>query len=222
MGKANKVTEEELQIMIQDYKSGMSCREIGLKLNRHRTVVMEQLKKCGEFISTANLISNEELNGIINDYTSGMSCNDIGEKYNRLGSTIIWKLQSIGAYEKVTCPWTDDEIQILNNVYPKECWKDILRQLPNHSKQSIIQKAFKLNISRDFYFWSEKDVDILRDNYCTVDNISELIDMFEDSHTYAALRAKAEKLGWHYKTDLDTGIALTYKDFLTNPMRAER
>ena len=34
--------------------------------------------------------------------------------------------------------------------------------------------------------------------------------------------SKAEKLGWHYKTDLDTGIALTYKDFLTNPMRAER
>jgi hypothetical protein len=83
MGKVNKVTEEELEIMIWDYKSGMSCREIGLKLNRHRTVIMGQLKKCGEFKSSTNLISDKELNSIINDYLSGMSCNDIGEKYNR-------------------------------------------------------------------------------------------------------------------------------------------
>ena len=34
--------------------------------------------------------------------------------------------------------------------------------------------------------------------------------------------SKAEKLGWHYKTELREGIERTYQDFLTNPMRAER
>lgn len=34
--------------------------------------------------------------------------------------------------------------------------------------------------------------------------------------------SKLEKLGWHYKTELDEGIRLTYDDFLNNPMRAER
>lgn len=34
--------------------------------------------------------------------------------------------------------------------------------------------------------------------------------------------SKAETLGWHYKTELEEGIRLTYKDFLENPMRAER
>lgn len=33
---------------------------------------------------------------------------------------------------------------------------------------------------------------------------------------------KLEKLGWKYKTELEDGIRLTYEDFLSNPMRAER
>ena len=28
--------------------------------------------------------------------------------------------------------------------------------------------------------------------------------------------------GWAYKTELEDGIRLSYKDFLENPMRAER
>ena len=34
--------------------------------------------------------------------------------------------------------------------------------------------------------------------------------------------SKAEKLGWHYKTELDEGIKMAYMDFLQNPLRAER
>ena len=34
--------------------------------------------------------------------------------------------------------------------------------------------------------------------------------------------SKAEKLGWKYRTELEEGIRLSYEDFLTNPMRAER
>ena len=33
---------------------------------------------------------------------------------------------------------------------------------------------------------------------------------------------KLTKLGWHYKTELEDGIRLTYEDFLQNDMRAER
>jgi len=34
--------------------------------------------------------------------------------------------------------------------------------------------------------------------------------------------SKATALGWTYKTELEEGIRLAYKDFLNNPMRAER
>ena len=34
--------------------------------------------------------------------------------------------------------------------------------------------------------------------------------------------SKANALGWTYKTELEEGIRLSYQDFLTNPMRAER
>ena len=34
--------------------------------------------------------------------------------------------------------------------------------------------------------------------------------------------SKATALGWRYKTELEDGIRLAYKDFLENPMRAER
>lgn len=34
--------------------------------------------------------------------------------------------------------------------------------------------------------------------------------------------SKATGLGWRYKTELPEGIKLAYKDFLSNPMRAER
>lgn len=34
--------------------------------------------------------------------------------------------------------------------------------------------------------------------------------------------SKADQLGWHYTTELEQGIALSYQDFQNNPMRAER
>jgi len=34
--------------------------------------------------------------------------------------------------------------------------------------------------------------------------------------------SKATALGWTYRTDLEDGVRLTYADFLSNPMRAER
>ena len=34
--------------------------------------------------------------------------------------------------------------------------------------------------------------------------------------------SKASSLGWTYKTELEDGIIKSYKDFLENPMRAER
>ena len=34
--------------------------------------------------------------------------------------------------------------------------------------------------------------------------------------------SKATALGWHYKTELEDGLRLSYQDFLNNPMRAER
>ncbi len=34
--------------------------------------------------------------------------------------------------------------------------------------------------------------------------------------------SKLARLGWHYRTELEEGIRLTYQDFLNNPMRAER
>lgn len=34
--------------------------------------------------------------------------------------------------------------------------------------------------------------------------------------------SKAKKMGWTYKTELEDGIKLSYRDFLNNPMRAER
>lgn len=33
---------------------------------------------------------------------------------------------------------------------------------------------------------------------------------------------KLEKLGWHYRTELEEGLRLTYEDFLNNQIRAER
>lgn len=34
--------------------------------------------------------------------------------------------------------------------------------------------------------------------------------------------SKAKALGWTYRTELEEGLKLAYKDFLENPMRAER
>jgi len=34
--------------------------------------------------------------------------------------------------------------------------------------------------------------------------------------------SKSAAMGWHYQTELEDGIRLSYQDFLSNPMRAER
>ena len=58
-----------------------------------------------------------------------------------------------GGYQK----WTEKEIKVLKENYPKMQLKDLYKLFPNRDSQSIVNKAHRLGLKRDsFYFISQR------------------------------------------------------------------
>lgn len=137
----------------------------------------------------------EEIQNIINDYNIGMPLYKIEKKYNRKSSVIISMLKRYGAFKASNKRWTQEEIVLLKNNYSQSSWKEILSLIPKHDKESIITKACKLKIKRDVAFWSESDIEILKESYKNHLSTDAIRDVLNNKFTSGAILAKANKLG---------------------------
>lgn len=70
-----------------------------------------------------------------------------------------------------------------------------LENLPRRSKSSIASRASHLNLSKNNYFWTKQEIEILKQNYssCALD---ELCNMLHNKYTICAIQSKAQKLGF--------------------------
>ena len=55
----------------------------------------------------------------------------------------------------MTSKWTEEEENILRKKYSNTSWKDILKLLPNRSKNGITQKAYKMGLNREVFSTKE-------------------------------------------------------------------
>lgn len=172
----------------------------------------------GKFM--ARRISEEEKLNIVTDYKNGMSLKELECKYDRRSCTIIELLRKIGIYKNKTSRWTDNEIEVLKNYYPIEDIDDVYARIPRHTKQSIIQKASKLNLKSSSN-WSDGDLEILKKYYPIVSS-KEIMTMIGNRHSILSIKTKADRLGIYkfvrWTSDEENIIRLNYSKISTSEM----
>jgi hypothetical protein len=139
--------------------------------------------------------TEEEINNIINDYNNGMCPKDLSIKYKRNSGTIIGKLLKLGIYKNNRMHFTNEDIDFLKIHYPVGDWDVIFNRFPNIKKQQIFNKMSSLNIKMDSFFWSEDEINLLKQYYSSCNSVSDLIEILNNKFTYGAITTKAEKLG---------------------------
>lgn len=61
--------------------------------------------------------------------------------------------------------WTDEKINILKEVYPTNDWNILIDKLGTNDKMIIMSKASSLKIKAEKYFYTEEEVNFLKNNY---------------------------------------------------------
>lgn len=97
--------------------------------------------------------------------------------------------------EKNHHAWTDEEIDYLKKNYCKETWENLLLHLDGWSKLSLLEKASSLGLRREVHFWSDEDLNNLRNYYASGLSGDEMFVRFCGRHSKAAIMTKAYKLG---------------------------
>ena len=90
--------------------------------------------------------------------------------------------------------YTDDVLNFIIPRYKAGKWDEIFEKFPNVKKQSLYAKMSRLGIKRDDFYWTEEEIDILKNNYnydCDVHELSKLL----PNKSYDSITTKARKLG---------------------------
>ena len=174
----------------------MTDKEMAEKLNKTEVAVNSKRKKMGFKRGKIPIpYKDEEKNEIINMFRNGVGTKEIAKKFSRSESDIFSKLKAWEVFVYKNERWTDDEIKILKTIYSDSNWEEILKQIPNHSKQSIVSTACNLGLNKSDYFWKEEDIEILRKCYANDLSIEKIVEKLNYKFTNSAVSTKAYKLG---------------------------
>ena len=77
-----------------------------------------------------------------------MSNEEIARHLNRTASSVRTKRQRLGIPGIQQNLWTPEEDTVLYTYYPTTLWADLLKMLPNRTKENIKQRTSKLGIKR--------------------------------------------------------------------------
>lgn len=142
-----------------------------------------------------NLYTKEELVNIIKDYTNGMTDQEVADKYNRSIYSIRFKLKQAGVFRYTNNRWTQKEINILKEHYETTPWEDLMKLIPGRDKESIITKASDLSLKRKCYYWTEKDLNILRKGYNEGKSVKEIYKELDGKFGERSITTKAHRMG---------------------------
>lgn len=150
-------------------------------------------------MAKAKAFTYEELNFIKNEYMNGCSVLNIANKLGTNFGVIQNRLKKMNIYIPKNNRWSQDDIAFLKNSYSDSDWDYILNRLSKWTKQEITSKASSLGLKRNIYFWSERDIKILKDLYdCST--IEEIEKRLNYKFTQCAIMTKARLIGL-YKRD---------------------
>ncbi|MCK5016494.1 MAG: hypothetical protein KAS32_05410 [Candidatus Peribacteraceae bacterium] len=88
--------------------------------------------------------------------------------------------------------WSEEEINLLKDIYSKKSLEEIVILFPNRTESSISSKASELGITKSG--WSKEDIVLLQDNYYSLSE-EELVVLFKGKYSYGAIKRKCSFLG---------------------------
>lgn len=188
-----KFTQEELDGIISDYKSGMRPCELEKKYNRPSASIINKLKSLGIYIDSRVNTKRDVWKRVIELYKSGDK-QAITSEYPQLRwATVVGKMSKLGV-EFGGRKWTDEEVQFLKENYFKLSPKEIsLRFDGRRTPDAVSTKAFKaFGYSRDDD-WSTEELQTVKDNYSTmpIEGLQKLL----PGRTQNAIINKGKQLG---------------------------
>lgn len=187
-----KLTEIQVQNMIEDYQAGMCLKDLSLKYHRDVSTIIGRLKRRGVFQGKKKYWTSEEIETLKENY-SCMSIDDICSLLpSRNKNDIVIKASKLHLKNNVFF-WNDNEINILKEFYLTEDVNTIAEKLNNKFTISAIKtKAYKLGISQNNY-WTEEELQIIRDYY-NIKTIDEIVPLIP-RHSRKAIIERAMEMG---------------------------
>lgn len=143
--------------------------------------------------------TNEELEDIKNLYLNDISIAYIANKYDVTFPLIQNRLKEMNVYKYRNRKWTNDEVDFLKANYSCTDWDVILSKLSKWKKPEIISKASDLGLKREVYFWSENDINILKEAYKNKTPIKEISRLLNYKFSEFSISTKAGKLGLYMR-----------------------
>lgn len=143
--------------------------------------------------------TNDELEYIRNEYINGKSINLLANEFKVDYGVIQRRLKEMNVFKYATRRWSDQEVFFLKENYATTDWDVILKALSKWKKSEIISKASSLDLKRENFFWTDHDIEILKDCYERKLPIKEIEEMLNYKFTQNAIGTKAYVLGIHQK-----------------------
>lgn len=144
------------------------------------------------------IITEEIGNKIIEMYKSGNNINQIRLYFNNSPGFAAVKryLQRAGLIEKekVYRGYTYEQCMEIGEYYINNEWECLYEKYPKLNKQTVYDICSYYEITKDSYFWTKEDEEILRQKYNVI-STKELEVLMAYRHTAQAIRTKAEKMG---------------------------
>lgn len=139
--------------------------------------------------------TSNDLDMIRKLYTEGTPILKIAERFHVDFSVISDRLKKMGIFQYKGRRWSAKEIEFLKGNYANTEWEYILKNLNRWKKPEIISKASQLHLKREVYFWSDRDIQILRESYNQKLSLKEISKLLDYKFSEMSIASKASSLG---------------------------
>lgn len=160
-----RLSEDEINRIVEDYKLGMTIKEIHIKYNRSVSTIIGKLTKLGIYYNYHINFTDEDIKFLKIYYPIG-NWDIIFERFPSFKKQDIFSKMSSLNIKMDSFFWSDDDIDILKINYVNcNIVDDIVKLLNNKfTYKAITTKAKRLGL-KTREFWSNEEINLLKVNY---------------------------------------------------------
>lgn len=161
---AKRFTREELDNIIDDYKCGMTPKELGEKYGRNSSSIIGKLSSVGVYKKTTHRMTEDDIEFLRRYYPSG-DYDAIFARFPKYTKANIAGICHKYGIKRENYKWSNEDIDILKKYYYKKSLDEIAEMIGyRHSCDAIQTKAYKIGYSKD-RTWTDNELDILKTYY---------------------------------------------------------
>ena len=194
-----KYTKEEMLNIKTDYENGMTPKEIGKKYHRNAKSIDDKLRRMGVAKRGRRIydFTEEDMEFLKMEYPKG-NWNAIIKRFPNISRNQIYSLMNYNNIRMDSYYWSEHDKMILTQYYGELSAKEIQPMLDKKYSIDLIQnQATKMGLTKS-RCWSEKELNILFNNYESMDikDICKLIP--NKSENAISLKAHSMGLSSHW------------------------